>query len=79
MEYADNGTLRNYLKENFKNLTWHDKFRFALQLARAVSCLHDKEIVHSDLVNSFTAYYNCIMDLFTLIKLFCLLYSIIAL
>jgi serine/threonine protein kinase len=50
MEYADNGTLRNYLKECFKNLTWSDKFNLALQIAYAVSCLHDEDILHRDLV-----------------------------
>ena len=52
MEYADGGTLRKYLKENFKNLTWKDKYELAYQLACAVSCLHDEGIVHRDLVIS---------------------------
>ena len=47
MEYADGGDLRNYLKKNFSNLTWNDKFNLALQLADAVLCLHDEK---SDLV-----------------------------
>ena len=50
MEYADGGTLRNYLKEHFDDLTWNDKFNLALQLAYGVSCLHDEGIVHRDLV-----------------------------
>ncbi len=50
MEYADSGTLRSYLKENFKNLTWNDKFSLAFQLVYAVSCLHGEGIVHRDLV-----------------------------
>ena len=50
MEYADNGTLRKYLEEHFSNLTWNVKFNLALQLAYAVSCLHDEGIVHRDLV-----------------------------
>jgi len=50
MEYADGGTLRQYLKTNFKNLTWEDKFDLASQLAIVVSDLHDEEIVHGDLV-----------------------------
>jgi serine/threonine protein kinase len=50
MEYADGGSLRNYLKNNFSNLTWEDKYNLAYQLAEAVSCLHDEEIVHRDLV-----------------------------
>ena len=50
MEYADGGTLQSYLKEHFSNLTWDDKINLALQLAYAVSCLHDEKIVHRDLV-----------------------------
>ena len=50
MEYADSGSLNEYLKKNFKNLTWEDKYKLAHQLACAVECLHDEEIVHRDLV-----------------------------
>ncbi|CAB4381898.1 unnamed protein product [Rhizophagus irregularis] len=49
MEYADNGTLRKYLKNNFDSITWKDKLNMAYQLASAVSCLHNEGIVHSDL------------------------------
>ena len=57
MEYADNGTLRSYLKKNFDNLTWDNKFDFALQLTQAVSCLHGEGIVHRDLVIYLHYYY----------------------
>jgi serine/threonine protein kinase len=50
MEYADGGSLRDYLKENFNNLTWDDKYNMAYQLSDAVSCLHSEGIVHRDLV-----------------------------
>jgi serine/threonine protein kinase len=50
MEYADGGSLRDYLKENFDMLTWRNKVSFAYQLACAVSCLHDEGIIHRDLV-----------------------------
>ena len=50
MEYADGDTLRNYLKRNFDTLTWSHKYNLAYQLACALSCLHDKGIVHRDLV-----------------------------
>ena len=50
MEYADGGSLKKYLKENFKNLNWEDKYKLGYQLASAVSCLHGEEIVHRDLV-----------------------------
>ncbi|RIA78778.1 kinase-like domain-containing protein [Glomus cerebriforme] len=49
MEFADGGTLRNYLKKNFNRLTWDNKYNLAYQLACAVSCLHDEKIVHRDL------------------------------
>ncbi|PKY25282.1 kinase-like protein [Rhizophagus irregularis] len=49
MEYADSGSLRNYLEKNFSNLTWNDKFNMAHQLAYAVSCLHNEGIIHRDL------------------------------
>ena len=50
MEYADGGTLRNYLKDRSGNLTWNDKLDLGFQLAHAVLCLHNEGIVHRDLV-----------------------------
>ncbi|GET04646.1 kinase-like domain-containing protein [Rhizophagus clarus] len=49
MEYADGGSLRDYLKNNFNKLTWDDKYRMAYQLACAVLCLHNEGIVHRGL------------------------------
>ncbi|EXX72244.1 uncharacterized protein OCT59_008524 [Rhizophagus irregularis] len=49
MEYADSGTLRNYLSERFNNLTWNNKLELAFQLANAISYLHNKDIIHCDL------------------------------
>ncbi|EXX58133.1 uncharacterized protein OCT59_019287 [Rhizophagus irregularis] len=49
MEYAGGGTLLNYLKNNYDKLNWNDKYNLAYQLASAVSCLHDKGIIHGDL------------------------------
>ncbi|RGB36597.1 kinase-like domain-containing protein [Rhizophagus diaphanus] len=49
MEYADGGTLRDYLKNNFNRLTWTDKYNLAYQLACSVSCLYDEGIIHRDL------------------------------
>ena len=50
LEYADGGTLNTYLNERFGELDWDDKYQLALQLASAVECLHDCEIIHRDLV-----------------------------
>ncbi|CAI2200829.1 14485_t:CDS:1, partial [Funneliformis geosporum] len=49
LEYADGGTLRRYLEENFSDLNWQNKYNLALQLSHAIKCLHDEEIVHRDL------------------------------
>ncbi|CAI2182567.1 11742_t:CDS:2, partial [Funneliformis geosporum] len=49
MEFADGGTLHSYLKENFKQLEWSDKYKLAFQLANAVSCTHNEGIIHGDL------------------------------
>ena len=51
LEYADSGTLRNYLKDNFDKLDWNIKLQFAIQIADAVSCMHSKDIIHRDLVS----------------------------
>jgi serine/threonine protein kinase len=50
MEYADGGTLQNYLTNNFYDLSWKVKYNLSFQLASAVLCLHDEGIVHRDLV-----------------------------
>ncbi|EXX63133.1 uncharacterized protein OCT59_023769 [Rhizophagus irregularis] len=49
LQFANGGSLRNYLKENFDMLSWRDKINLAYQLAGAVSCLHDEGIIHRDL------------------------------
>ena len=50
LEYANGGTLNNYLNEHFNELDWSDKFLLALQLASAVEYIHDYDIIHRDLV-----------------------------
>jgi serine/threonine protein kinase len=61
MEYANGGTLRNYLNKNFNSLDWNDKYNLAYQLACSVLCLHEEEIVHRDLVIFF---FNKIIKIF---------------
>ena len=50
LEYADSGTLKSYLYEHFNELKWEDKLRLASELANAMLCLHECEIIHRDLV-----------------------------
>jgi serine/threonine protein kinase len=50
LEYADSGTLRSYLQENFESIGWDLKLKFAHEIASAVLCLHENDIIHRDLV-----------------------------
>ncbi|GES93151.1 kinase-like domain-containing protein [Rhizophagus clarus] len=50
MEYADGGTLRDYLKKNFNRLSWNDKYHLSYQLACSILCLHDEGIIHRDFI-----------------------------
>ena len=79
MEYADGGTLRDYLKRNFDSLTWDDKYNLACQLTSAVLCLHDEGIAHRDLVFTFVLMYDLNNECNIYNKLFHVIYLIIAL
>ncbi|CAG8479198.1 12506_t:CDS:2 [Cetraspora pellucida] len=52
-EYANNGTLNQYLTQNFSKINWDDKLRLAKQLVSAVKCLHDNDLIHLNLVFVF--------------------------
>ncbi len=56
MEYADGGTLQDYLKKEFTKLTWENKCDLACQLACAILFLHNEDVAHCDLVNSLIIY-----------------------
>ncbi|CAG8452942.1 6642_t:CDS:2 [Diversispora eburnea] len=44
LEYANSGTLRQYLQQNHHLLTWKDKISLGQQVVSGVACLHDNEI-----------------------------------
>ncbi|KAF0411262.1 kinase-like domain-containing protein [Gigaspora margarita] len=48
-EYANEGTLRQYLDQYFYMLNWNDKLNLAKQLVSAIKCLHESDIVHLNL------------------------------
>src|SRR5205085_1871012 len=41
IEYADDGTLREYLSKNFEDMDWDVKLTFAKQIASGICCLND--------------------------------------
>ncbi|RGB36424.1 kinase-like domain-containing protein, partial [Rhizophagus diaphanus] len=49
LEYANEGSLRDYLKKNFTSLKWNDKIQMALDITNGLKFLHSKEIIHRDL------------------------------
>ncbi|KAF0521653.1 kinase-like protein [Gigaspora margarita] len=48
-EYANEGTLREYLKTNFTRLQWTDKLSIAKEIAHGLLFLHENNIIHRDL------------------------------
>ncbi|KAF0536901.1 calmodulin-dependent protein kinase [Gigaspora margarita] len=49
LEYADNGTLRDFLQKNSTKIEWELKVQLAIQLVEAVKWLHAHNIVHGNL------------------------------
>ncbi|CAG8627422.1 11169_t:CDS:2, partial [Dentiscutata heterogama] len=48
-EYALDGTLRQYLKQNISKINWNDKLHLAKQLSSAIKYFHENNIVHTNL------------------------------
>jgi serine/threonine protein kinase len=51
LEYGDGGTLREYLQNNSENLHWSVRLKFARQLSKAIEFLHEKNLIHKNLVS----------------------------
>ncbi|RHZ89244.1 hypothetical protein Glove_17g52 [Diversispora epigaea] len=49
LEYSNNGSLRQYLKTNFKRLDWNAKLNIAKQIADILTFLHSNDIIHGKL------------------------------
>ncbi|CAG8498620.1 7047_t:CDS:2 [Diversispora eburnea] len=49
LQYAEDGNLRTYLKNNFVNLDWKTKIRMAQDITNGLCYMHESNIVHRDL------------------------------
>ncbi|CAB4392655.1 unnamed protein product [Rhizophagus irregularis] len=49
LQYANQGNLREYLKNKFNSLEWNDKIQLSLDITRGLKCLHSRKIIHRDL------------------------------
>ncbi|RHZ48416.1 hypothetical protein Glove_551g57 [Diversispora epigaea] len=49
LKYANNGSLRQYLKANFQKIDWNTKLNLAKQIANVLMYLHSNEIIHGKL------------------------------
>ncbi|CAB5205374.1 unnamed protein product [Rhizophagus irregularis] len=50
LEYAEGGTLKQYLRDNAVSFGWKNQLRFAKEIASAISWLHNVVgIIHADL------------------------------
>ncbi|GBB91964.1 hypothetical protein RclHR1_19450001 [Rhizophagus clarus] len=58
LEYADSGTLNDYLNKYFNELDWDEKYQLSLQLTSAVEYIHNCGIIHCDLVIIIIYFHN---------------------
>jgi serine/threonine protein kinase len=48
LKKAKNGDLSNYIKKNYKNLTWLDKLNLLLDISKALNSIHQIKLLHKD-------------------------------
>ncbi|RHZ60957.1 hypothetical protein Glove_350g141 [Diversispora epigaea] len=58
LEYANNGSLRQYLRTNFQKFDWNIKLNLAKQIANALMNLHDNNIIHGKLTSDSILVHN---------------------
>ncbi len=57
LEYANEGNLRDYLKNQFFTFNWNKKIEMALDITRGLMCLHSENIIHRNLVGIISQCY----------------------
>ena len=58
LDYADHGSLRNYLDKNYDKLSWSDKLHNLLYMASGLRGIHEKELIHTSLRNSNVIFFE---------------------
>ena len=49
LDYAVNGSLRNYLDKEYDKLSWYNKFCYLWRIAYGLNKIHEEELIHRDL------------------------------
>ncbi|GBC18827.2 kinase-like domain-containing protein [Rhizophagus irregularis DAOM 181602=DAOM 197198] len=49
LDYAEKGSLRNYLDKYYNKLSWYDKIHYLCKIAFGIDHIHDNKIIHRDL------------------------------
>ncbi|GBC40264.2 kinase-like domain-containing protein [Rhizophagus irregularis DAOM 181602=DAOM 197198] len=49
LEYAENGSLRNYLIKSYSELNWENKLQYLANIASGLLKIHKNELTHRDL------------------------------
>jgi serine/threonine protein kinase len=67
LEYAENGSLRNYLDNNYDKLSWRAKFKYLWYIAFGLQGIHENDLIHRDLhsgnILNFSEDYTSITDM----------------
>lgn len=51
LQYANGGNLRDFLNKHHEFLNWETRINMASQIASGLKCIHERNIVHRDLVS----------------------------
>jgi serine/threonine protein kinase len=49
LDYAENGSLRNYLDKYYNELSWNNKINYLYSIAYGLRNIHENELIHRDL------------------------------
>ena len=59
LDYADHGSLRNYLDTNYDKLSWFQKFYNLWNIAYGLRGIHENELIHRDLhIGNILSFYD---------------------